>query len=200
MSAFRPPGSSLCLCLGGVSLSLGTWAGAAHPSPPVESPCCILRSERTDGKVCWMASSNTERLRGGTQFEESILETCLESWGNLRTALVTLSPDCCLTYRPKTRRPHAKLQAVRPLQTRPAGPVCKSSFTDVYPLLLLFLLNARAFTQGLMLSKCGAGEESENPYDCREIQPVSPKGNQSLIFIGRNDAEAPILWPPDGKS
>ena len=42
----------------------------------------------------------------------------------------------------------------------------------------------------------------ENPLDCREIQPVHPKGNQSWIFIGRTDAEveAPILWPPDAKS
>ena len=38
--------------------------------------------------------------------------------------------------------------------------------------------------------------------DCKEIQPVHPKGNQSCIFIGRIDAEAeiPILWPPDVKN
>ena len=42
----------------------------------------------------------------------------------------------------------------------------------------------------------------ENPLDCKEIQPVHPKGNQSWIFIGRTDAEAetPILWPPDVKN
>ena len=42
----------------------------------------------------------------------------------------------------------------------------------------------------------------ENPLDCKEIQPVHPKGNQSLIFIARTDAEAetPILWPPDVKN
>ena len=42
----------------------------------------------------------------------------------------------------------------------------------------------------------------ENPLDCKEIQPVHPKRNQSWIFIGRTDAEAetPILWPPDAKS
>ena len=42
----------------------------------------------------------------------------------------------------------------------------------------------------------------ESPLDCKEIQPVHPKGNQSLIFIGRIDAEAetPILWPPDVKN
>ena len=41
----------------------------------------------------------------------------------------------------------------------------------------------------------------ESPLDCKEIQPVHPKGDQSRIFIGRTDAEAetPILWPPDGK-
>ena len=42
----------------------------------------------------------------------------------------------------------------------------------------------------------------ECPLDCKEIQPVNPKGNQHWIFIGRTDAEAgtPILWPPDGKN
>ena len=42
----------------------------------------------------------------------------------------------------------------------------------------------------------------ENPLNCKEIQPVHPKGNQSWIFIRRTDAEAetPILWPPDVKS
>ena len=36
--------------------------------------------------------------------------------------------------------------------------------------------------------------------DCKKIKPVNPKGNQSWIFIGRTDAEAPILWPPDVKN
>ena len=42
----------------------------------------------------------------------------------------------------------------------------------------------------------------ESPLDCKEIQPVHPKGNQSWIFIGRTDtkAETPILWPPDAKN
>ena len=42
----------------------------------------------------------------------------------------------------------------------------------------------------------------ESPLDCKEIQPVHPKGNQCWIFIGRTDAEAetPILWPPDAKN
>ena len=42
----------------------------------------------------------------------------------------------------------------------------------------------------------------ESPLDCKEIQSVNPKGNQSWIFIGRNDAKAaaPILWPPNVKN
>ena len=40
----------------------------------------------------------------------------------------------------------------------------------------------------------------ESSLDCKEIKPVNPKGNQPWIFIGRTDAEAPILWPPDAKS
>ena len=42
----------------------------------------------------------------------------------------------------------------------------------------------------------------ERPLDCKEIQPVPPKGNQSCTFIGRTDAEAetPVLWPPDVKN
>ena len=40
----------------------------------------------------------------------------------------------------------------------------------------------------------------ESPLDCKEIKPIHPKGNQSWIFIGRVDAEALILWPPDVKN
>ena len=42
----------------------------------------------------------------------------------------------------------------------------------------------------------------ESPLDCKEIQPVHPKGNQSLTFIGKTDVEAEtfILWPSDAKS
>ena len=42
----------------------------------------------------------------------------------------------------------------------------------------------------------------ESPLDCKEIQPVHPKGDQSWVFIGRTDAEAetPILCLPDVKS
>ena len=42
----------------------------------------------------------------------------------------------------------------------------------------------------------------ESPLDCKEIQPVHSKGDQSWVFFGRTDAKAetPILWPPDAKS
>ena len=42
----------------------------------------------------------------------------------------------------------------------------------------------------------------ESPLDCKEIQPVQPKGDQSWVFIARTDVEAeiPIVWPPDANS
>ena len=46
-----------------------------------------------------------------------------------------------------------------------------------------------------MLSNCGAREDFESPLDCKEIKPVSLKGNQPCIFIGRIVAEDQILWP-----
>ena len=57
-------------------------------------------------------------------------------------------------------------------------------------------------TEKLMLLNCGVRETLESPLDCREIQPVYPKGDQSWVFIGRTDAEAetPILWPAYMKS
>ena len=61
-------------------------------------------------------------------------------------------------------------------------------------------LKRKLSTEELMLLNCGVGEE--NHLDCKEIQPVHPKGNQSGVFIGRTDAKAeiPILWPPDAKN
>ena len=46
------------------------------------------------------------------------------------------------------------------------------------------------------------GKTLESPLDCKEIQPVHLKGDQSWVFIGRTDVEAetPILWPPDAKN
>ena len=42
----------------------------------------------------------------------------------------------------------------------------------------------------------------ESPLDCKEVQPVHLKGDQSWVFLGRTDVEAetPILWPPDAKN
>ena len=42
----------------------------------------------------------------------------------------------------------------------------------------------------------------ESPLDCKEIQPICPKGDQSWMFIGRTDVEVetPILWSPHAKS
>ena len=60
----------------------------------------------------------------------------------------------------------------------------------------------RAEHQRLMLLNCDVGGDLESPLDCKEIQSVHPKGDQSWVSIGRTDVEAetPILWPPDTKS
>ena len=52
-----------------------------------------------------------------------------------------------------------------------------------------------------MFLNCGVEKTLKSPLDCKEIQPVHPKGDQSCVFFGRTDAEAeaPILWPPDVK-
>ena len=51
----------------------------------------------------------------------------------------------------------------------------------------------------LMFLNCGVGEETlESRLDCKEIQPVHPKGNQSWVFIGRTDAEAEAQAPVFG--
>ena len=53
-----------------------------------------------------------------------------------------------------------------------------------------------------MLLNCDVGKTLESPLDCKEIQQVHPKGDQSWVFIGRTDAKAetPVLWPPHEKS
>ena len=56
------------------------------------------------------------------------------------------------------------------------------------------LLRAQCF-QTVVLGKI-----PERALDCKEIQPISPKGNQPWICMRRTDAEAPIFWPPDAKS
>ena len=60
-------------------------------------------------------------------------------------------------------------------------------------------LERKLSAEVLMLLNCGVGEDS---LDCKEIQPVHPKGDQSWVFIGRTDVEAdtPILWPPHAES
>ena len=46
----------------------------------------------------------------------------------------------------------------------------------------------------------GLEKTLESSLDSKKIKQVNPKGNQPSIFIGRTNAEAPILWPPDAKS
>ena len=57
-------------------------------------------------------------------------------------------------------------------------------------------------TEEFMLLNCVLEKTLDSPLDCKEIQPVSLKGNQSWVFIGRTDVDSktPLLWPPDAKS
>ena len=68
-------------------------------------------------------------------------------------------------------------------------------YTSRFNLILVLFKN-------LILALLSQGKTLESPLDCKEIQPVHPKGTQSRIFIGRTNAEAetPILWPPHVKS
>ena len=68
--------------------------------------------------------------------------------------------------------------------------------------LLSWELSQRPFSGGFKAFELWSWRRLESPSDCKEIQPVNAKGNQSQIFIERTDAEAetPILWPPDVKN
>ena len=63
-------------------------------------------------------------------------------------------------------------------------------------------LSKKLSTEELMLLNVMLEKTLESPLDCKEIQPVHPKGDQSSIFIGRTDAEAetPTLRPTDVKN
>ena len=63
-------------------------------------------------------------------------------------------------------------------------------------------LKRKLSAKELMLLTVVLDKPLESPLDCKESQPVCPKGNQSRIFTGRTDVEAetPILWPPDRKN
>ena len=50
-----------------------------------------------------------------------------------------------------------------------------------------------------MLLNYGVGTKLESPLDCKEIKPINSEVIQSWVFIRRTDAEAPTLWPPNGK-
>ena len=63
-------------------------------------------------------------------------------------------------------------------------------------------LQRKLSTKELMVCTGVSEKTLESPLDCKEIQPVHPKGDQSWLFIVRTDAEveSPILWSPDAKN
>ena len=76
-----------------------------------------------------------------------------------------------------------------------------SKYTSVSPLSMKFISTCQ-FTLTIPFITSLLEKALESPLDCKEIQPVHPKGDQSWVFIGRLDAEAetPIIWSPDMKS
>ena len=68
--------------------------------------------------------------------------------------------------------------------------------------LVKALVFLRLSAEELMLLTVVLEKTLESPLDCKEIQPVNSKGDQSWVFFGKNDpkAETPVLWPPHVKS
>ena len=77
-------------------------------------------------------------------------------------------------------------------------PVCKIERPHTFNPLLYYKYksNCMVWCFRIMLLE----RNLESPLDCKEITPVNPKGNQSWIFIGRTEAEAPAVWPSDAKN
>ena len=120
----------------------------------------------------------------------------------------TVDGDCCHEFKKKKRKQNLLLgrKAVKNLDSMLkirdiASPTnIHMVKTMVFPLVMYGCESwtiKKLSAKELMLSNCGAGKTPETPLACNEIKPVNPRGNQSLIFIGRTDVEVSILWSPD---
>ena len=82
--------------------------------------------------------------------------------------------------------------------------VLKSPTVTVLPSISPFMCLSICFVylDAPILGEYMLEKTLESPLDCKEIQPVHSKGEQSWVFFGRTDdeAETPVLWPPDAKS
>ena len=81
-------------------------------------------------------------------------------------------------------------------------PVVMYGWDHIYPYMSESWTIKKAEHQRTDVFELWCWRRLESPLDCKEIQPVHPKGDQSWVFIGRTDVEAetPVLWPPDVKS
>ena len=119
--------------------------------------------------------------------------------GSQITAAMKLRDTCSLEEKLWPRE-HIKKQRHYFANKGPSSQGCVFSSSHVWIWELNYkeswALNKRCFWT-VVLEKT-----LESPLDCKEIQPVHPKGNQSWIFTGRTDAEAeaPIIWSPDAKN
>ena len=136
----------------------------------------------------------TERLNwtGGWVVVSSVLSWLFEiSWTTAQQAFLSISRSLLKVMSIESVMPSNHLILCRPFHILP------SIFTSIR----VFSNESRVgvpknwYFGTVVLEKTLGG-----PLDCNGIKPVTPKGNQLWIFIGRTDAEAPICWPPDAKS
>ena len=126
-------------------------------------------------------------------------------WGapkslQMMTAVMKLKDACCDKKSYDQPRQHIKKQRHSFVNTGPSSPSYGFSSSQVW---IWGLDYKESWTPKNWCFWIVVLEKTlESPLDCKEIQPVNPKGNQSWMFIGRTDAEAetPILWPPDVKN
>ena len=116
--------------------------------------------------------------------------------GDCSHEIKTLAP-CMKSYDP--HRHHIKKQRYYFAKKRPSSQVYSFSSSHVW--MWEFEYKESWVLKKWCLWTLVLQKTLERPLNCREFQPVDPKGNQSWKFIGRTDAEAkiPVLWPADGK-
>ena len=136
-----------------------------------------------------------KRGRNGSSNRVYFLELQIASDGDCSHEI-----ESCLFLGSKTDKPR---QCIKKLgrQFADKGLYSQSYGFSSSHALLWELVHKESWWLKNWCSRIGVLEKTlESPLHCKEIKPGNAKGNQPWIFIGRTDAEAPILWPPDAKS
>ena len=184
----KPPGAVLSRTVRDALIEVGFWISAwrvwgNEPSGFLEVEVCPAKEERV--------------VRRGPGEEGSHLGSPAEEW--LLTVALMLGIDSRKKKgrRQDQSRQHVKKQRHYFVNKGLSSQNCGFSTSHVWMWELNYKESWAPKKWTVVLEKT-----VESPLDCKEIQPVHHKENQSWIFIGRTDAEAetPILWPPDAKN